>query len=302
MTNILVTGASGFIGSHLCNYLSLLGYDVYGTSRFPKSTKEKVPVLRSVYYWDGLSIFSILPDPELKFDAVINLMGEPIVGRWTKARKARLWQSRVISTRYLSESMINFTSINPKLISMSAIGFYPEGDVPMDEENEPGQGFLSSLVMEWEKSAMLSQEYGVKVTCIRTGIILGLNGGALRRILLATKFGLGGKLGSGNQWWSWVHITDLMQFIVQVLENDLPGTYNITAPVPVKQKVFASELGKVLKRPSFVWVPEFLIRLVFGEFSQELLGSRRILPNKTQSIGYVFSFNDLNDALKELLT
>ena len=302
MANILVTGASGFIGSYLCSYLSSLGYDVYGFSRFPKSTKEKVPVLRSVYYWDGLSNPSDSFDSEMKFDAVINLMGEPIVGRWTKKKKNRLWQSRVMATRYLSESMVNFTSNNPILISMSAIGFYPEGNIVMDEENGPGQKFLSSLIVEWEKSAMAGQAYGVKVTCIRTGIVLGLNGGVLRRMLLPAKFGLAGKLGSGNQWWSWVHIKDLMQFIVHILEKDLSGTFNVTAPIPVQQKVFASVLGKVLKRPSFFWIPEFAIRLVFGEFSQELLGSRRILPNKAQSIGYVFSYNDLDYALKEILT
>ena len=301
MENILVTGASGFIGSHVCNHLSSLGYNVYGLSRFPEYTKAKVPILKSVYFWDGLSKPSWFTDLEINFDAVINLMGEPVVGRWTKSKKNKMWQSRVLATRYLSESMNNFTKNNAKLISMSAIGFYPESDVPSNEDSDSGQDFLSSLVVEWEKAAMVAKEYGVNVTCLRTGIVLDPTGGALRRMLLPAKFGLGGNLGSGNQWWSWVHIMDLMQFIVYILQNNLSGIYNVTSPVPIQQKKFARILGKTLKRPAFFWIPEIVIRLIFGEFSQELLGSRRIIPTNTLSSGYVFSFSDLNKALRELL-
>lgn len=302
MENILVTGASGFIGSHICNHLSSIGYNVHGLSRSPEYTKVKVPVLKSVQFWDGLSKLSGFSDPEIKFNAVINLMGEPVVGRWTKNKKDQLWQSRVVATRYLAESMENFTDNNSKLISMSAIGLYPESDLPIDEENESGQGFLSSLVVEWEKAAMVAQQFGVNVTCLRTGIVLSSTGGALRRMLLPAKFGLGGNLGSGNQWLSWVHIMDLMQFVVYILQNNISGIYNVTSPAPVQQKVFARTLGKVLKRPSFLWIPEFVIRSIFGEFSQELLGSRRIVPTKALSSGYVFSFSNLNEALGELLT
>ena len=141
----------------------------------------------------------------------------------------------------------------------------------------------------------------MNVTCLRTGIVLDPTGGALRRMLLPAKFGLGGNLGSGNQWWSWVHIMDLMQFIVYILQNNLSGIYNVTSPVPIQQKKFARILGKTLKRPAFFWIPEIVIRLIFGEFSQELLGSRRIIPTNTLSSGYVFSFSDLNKALRELL-
>jgi len=298
---ILVTGATGFIGQKLCEVLSQSGHHLVGLSRSVDSAKQKLPDLSEVFSWDPEREYA----PMEAFDgveAVIHLAGESVVGRWSKEKKQRIYDSRVLGTKHLVGSMMKAEDKPQILISTSAIGFYGDrGDDALSESEPADNDFLAQVCKDWEVEANRASDANIRVANLRVGIVLGSGGGALDAMLLPTKLGAGGPLGSGKQWWSWVHVADVIGLIEHLLQSDIDGPVNATAPNPVRQKEFAQALGRVLNRPSFLPAPSFALKTILGEFSVELLSSKKVLPQKAQNSGFVFKFPELEAALINLL-
>ncbi len=296
--NILITGGTGFIGSALSRELSNSGHKVIITSRRKTPPKlENIEIVR----WDIQTPLS--SEIMSGIDAVINLAGESLIsGRWTKRRKERIMSSRVNTTRLLVESMKN---ANPKLkvlISVSAVGYYgPHGNEYVTEDAPPASDFLAEVCKAWEKEALRAQESGVRVVITRFGVVLESDGGALPKMAIPFKFFLGGHLGSGQQWFSWVHREDIIGFMKYALENEsVSGHFNLTSPQPVTNKEFCSALGKALNRPSWFHVPAFMIKLTLGEVGRVLLTGQRVLPEKALKAGYRFKYTEVNEALRAI--
>ncbi len=298
---VLVTGATGFVGRRLCEVLHQEGHEVTALSRDPASARRKVPALQNAFAWDPETG---PPPPEVfaAVAAVVNLAGESVVGRWTESKQQAIRNSRVVGTRHLVRGIAAASTRPRALISASAIGFYGDrGDEELTEESAPGQDFLARTCQEWEQEAQRAADLGVRVVTPRIGIVLGPGGGALDAMLLPFKLGAGGPLGSGRQWWSWVHRDDLIKLISFALDSNCEGALNATAPHPVRQKDFAKVLGRVLHRPAFLPAPAFALKIVLGGFSTELLSSKRVHPRKTQDAGFLFRFPELYDALADAL-
>ena len=296
--NILITGGTGFIGSALSRELSNSGHKVIIASRRKTPPKlENIEIVR----WDIQTPLS--SEIMSGIDAVINLAGESLIsGRWTKKRKERIMSSRVNTTRLLVESMKN---ANPKpkvLISVSAVGYYgPHGDEYVTEDFPPASDFLAEVCKAWGKEALKAQELGVRVVITRFGVVLESDGGALSKMAIPFKFFLGGHLGSGQQWFSWVHREDIIGFMKYALENEyVSGHFNLTSPQPVTNKEFCSALGKALNRPSWFHVPAFMIKLTLGEVGKVLLTGQRVLPEKALKAGYQFKYPEINEALRAI--
>ena len=298
---ILITGATGLIGRALCSSLAAGGHELHVLSRSPKSAKESLPAVREAFRWTS----SQAPPPPCfeGVDAIVNLAGESVVGRWTEAKKQAIVESRVDGTRLLIDGLREAAGRPRVLISGSAVGFYGDrGDEELTEESAPGDDFLADTSVAWEREALAAEELGVRVVTLRTGIVLAKEGGALGQMLLPAKLGLTGPLGSGSQWWSWIHRDDLIGLIRFAIEREeLSGPLNGTAPNPVRQKEFAQTLGQVLSRPAFLPAPEFALKAILGGFSEELLSSKRVLPAAAQAHGYSFAHPDLEGALRAAL-
>ena len=300
---VLVTGATGFIGSRLSERLSEGGHEIIVLSRSAESARRKLPMISTAYDWSSLEG----PPPADAFTgvhAVIHLAGESISGRWTAAKKRVLRESREIGTRNLVAG-IGLLQDKPKvLVSVSAIGYYGDGgEEDLNESSKPGETFLAQEVcVPWEAEARKVESHGVRAVQVRNGLVLGKTGGPLPALLTPAKFGVSGPLGSGKQWWSWVHIEDQIGIMLHAIDHDeIRGPLNATAPNAVRQKVFARTLGKVLGRPAFMPAPGFMLRLVLGEFAGELLISAKVLPSIAQQSGYTFQYPQLAEALREIL-
>ena len=236
-------------------------------------------------------------------DAVVHLAGESVVGLWTAGKRKAIVESRVTGVRNLLQG-IAASDVRPRrLIGASAIGYYGDrGDAQLDESAPPGEGFLSETCMAWESETRRAEALGLETTTLRIGIVLEADGGALGAMLTPFKLGLGGPLGNGRQWWSWIHRDDLVGLIAHCLEDPSPPkTVNAVSPEPVRQKRFAQTLGRVLNRPAVLPAPAFAIRLLLGGFSDELLSSKRVVPEAAQDAGYLFAFPDLETALRQAL-
>lgn len=299
--NILITGATGFIGTKLCRTLALQGNRVTALSRDANRAKNQISELSEAYDWNPES--EPAPREALEgIEAVIHLLGESVVGRWTLAKKTAIHKSRVASTRNLVATLGSLNSRPHTLISASAIGYYGDRmDEKLTEDSAPGSDFLANVGQEWEMEACKAEDYGISVSRLRIGIVLGLGGGALGAMLLPFRFGLGGPLGSGQQWWSWIHLDDLIGLVNHLLKNNHSGAVNAVAPSPVRQKQFARALGDALSRPALLPTPAFALKLIMGEFASELLSSKLVLPATARQSGYTFRYPDLENALSDLL-
>ena len=299
---VLISGATGFVGRALCRHLLGKGDEVWAFSRRPARALASLEAGSRVFAWDAATV----EPPTEAFedvDAVIHLAGEPVAGRWTQAKREAIRASRVDSTQLLVAAMAKLENPPKTLISASAIGYYGEkGDAEVSEESGPDNDFLAQTAVAWEAAALRAELSGVRVVCLRTGIILGQGGGALEAMLLPFKLGVGGPLGSGKQWWSWVAFDDVIGLIDFALRTpEVAGPLNVTAPNPVRQKDFAKALGKALNRPTFLPAPAFALKLALGGFSAELLSSKKVLPRKAERLGYRFRFNDLDDCLQHII-
>jgi len=297
---ILITGGTGFIGRSLCKALLRAGHQLTVFSRKPETVSEKcgigVAALKSLAEWTS----------DQHFDAVINLAGEPIIGsRWGERRKQILWDSRVTLTEHLIDKIHNAESKPEVLISGSAVGVYGnQGDALLDEKSVPApDDFGQKLCQAWEDTASRAREFGVRVCLLRTGLVIGKDGGFLQKMLLPFKLGLGARLGDGKQWMSWVHIKDHVAMTQYLLESPmLGGAFNLTAPEPVTNEEFTRRLAKVLSRPAFLSIPAWFLRLSAGEMAELMLSSQRVLPRRFQGERFKFSFETLDLALRDTLT
>jgi uncharacterized protein (TIGR01777 family) len=235
-------------------------------------------------------------------DAVIHLAGEPVAQRWTEGAKERILQSRVAGTRALVEAISRLEARPKVLVSASAIGFYGDrGDEVLTEESSRGDGFLADVCVAWEQEALKAEELGVRVSRVRFGVVLGAEGGALAKMLPVFRAGLGGPIGKGQQWMSWIHVADAVGMLMSALSEGVE-VWNATASQPVRNAEFSRTLGRVLRRPAVFPVPGFVLRLMFGEMATMLTGSQRVAPEAAGKAGYRFEFPELEAALKDLLT
>ena len=290
--NLLITGGTGFVGSALCSRLLEEQHKIVVLSRDPESIK---PPIKAVANLDQLSNDDI-------FDVVINLAGEPIANkRWNDQQKKRIFGSRIETTEALIEYFKKSKHKPKLLINGSAIGYYDTAKTNdnIDEKSGCDDSFSSQLCQKWEAAALEAESLGIRTCLIRTGIVLGKNGGALSKMLPPFKMGLGGRIGYGKQWMSWIHLDDLVGIILYCINNDnLKGAVNGTSPNPVINEVFTKTLGTALKRPTIFPMPEIVIKLLMGQMGEELLLSgKRVLPRKALDAGYIFKYKTLEDAL-----
>jgi len=295
---IVVAGGTGFIGSALCERLMEIGYSLVLLSQRP--ALPHTPSNRQLITWNPPEGGS-WEEAVNGADAVINLAGEPIPSkRWTTAQKEKIRASRVNATRALVAA-IGKAKIKPEiLLNASAIGYYgPRGNEIVGEDTEPGKDFISQVCVDWEREAQKVESYGVRVVKLRTGIVLGKGGGALAKMIPPFKLYIGGPLGTGKQWVSWIHMEDEVGLIIHLLQKgDAAGGVNATAPSPVTMKALCRSMGKVLGRPSWAPVPSFALRLILGEMADVVLTGQRVLPVKAQKLGYNFKYTDLTEALR----
>lgn len=296
---ITLSGATGFLGRHLVERLCKEGHSVCLLTRRPLTG---LPNGVETYIWNPPRVE---PSPEAfeNSDAVIHLAGATVNQRWTEESKKLLRSSRLDSTRALVQAISTLSRRPSLFLSASATGFYGNrGDETLTESSSAGNGFLADLSVDWEREANLARSLGMRVQCLRTGVVLGMDGGALPSMLPVFRIGIGGRLGSGQQWMSWIHIEDWVGCVLHLLAANLPsGPVNLTAPQPVRNAEFTTALGKTLHRPAFLIVPELALKLLFGEMSSVLLGSQRVLPELILKSGYEFRYQGLESGLRSLL-
>ena len=302
MANVLVTGGTGFIGTRVCAALHQQGDTVRVLSRDPTRAQTKLQWAREFYGWTP-ETEKLPSEATSDVNAVVHLAGETIAGRWNAEKKRRIRDSRVLSTRNLVSSFETVDTKPDVLVCASAIGYYGDsGDEHFTEVSPAGTDFLAEVCEEWEAEAQKALAFGIRVVMVRIGLVLGLGGGLLAQVLLPFKMGVGGILGSGQQWMSWVHVDDVVGIVLHALENgEISGPLNATAPVPVRNTEFTKTLGSVLRRPTLFPVPTFGLRLMMGEFADFVLLSQNVLPEKTEVSGYEFRYRTLEPALRDLL-
>lgn len=295
---ILITGASGLFGNHLIPFFKEKSHEVFTLVRKnPKSANE--------IQWDSEKGFNESEKIKLEsFDAVLHLAGDNIAAEnWSQEKKKRMVDSRVVGTKLLVDAL-KLCQYPPKIfISASAEGYYGRstGDTILTEESPKGIGFLAELCANWEAEAQKAESFS-RVVLLRTGIVLAKDGGAIEKMLTPFKLGVGGVIGSGKQWMPWVAIDDIIGVIDFLLENEISGAINLVAPNPVTNYEFTKALGKALHRPTIFPLPEFAIKMMFGEMGEELLlKGTRVIPKRLLELGYKFKFENLDDALNHIL-
>jgi uncharacterized protein (TIGR01777 family) len=295
---IAITGASGFIGRRLMKLLAARGHRLHVLSRHAGTN---LPAGVQLSVWDPL----LGPAPEdalLDADAVLHLAGEPVAQRWTAAAKQRIRDSRVVGTSHLVAALADCSPRPATLVCASAIGYYgSRGDELLSEDSAPGTGFLADVCVGWEREAAKAEALGMRVTRIRTGVVLDPRGGALKPMLAPFRFGLGGPLGGGRQWMSWIHASDLAEMFRFALENPAPPVLNGVAPGSVTNAEFTRALATALHRPAFLPVPKLALRMLFGEMADMLLASQRVAPVAAEAAGFQFQHPQLAEALGDLL-
>jgi uncharacterized protein len=297
---VLVSGVSGPIGKALIPSLESCGA---GIARLVREGSGPGPATATeIIRWDPAT--PIAPESVSGFDAVIHLAGESIVGRWTEAKKKEIRDSRVVGTTNLARALAQAKDKPRVFVCSSAIGYYGDrGGEVLHEESEPGRGFLAEVCREWEAATRAAAEAGIRTVQIRTGVVLSPKGGALGKMLTPFKLGLGGNLGNGRQWMSWIDVQDMVGAIHHIVKTDLvQGPVNMVAPKPVTNAEFTRTLASVLSRPAILPLPEFAVKLAFGEMGETaLLGSQRVEPAQLVTSGYPFRFRELRASLEGLL-
>jgi len=290
--NIVVAGGSGFIGTALVRALLARGADVAVLSRHPAKVRDGRGV-----GWDGAA------EAVRDADAVVNLAGENVgEGRWTEARRQCILRSRLEATRTLVEALRATPERKRAFVNAAAVGYYgPRGDEVLDESAPSGGGFLAEVVRQWEAAAREAEAFS-RATILRFGVVLG-PGGALAKMMLPFRFGVGGRVGSGKQWMSWIDRDDVVRMVLWALDNEaVRGVYNATAPEPVTNRDFTRALGRAMHRPAIMPAPAFALRLLFGRMADEiLLGGQRVVPARAAREGFVFEFPNLDRALAHAL-
>jgi uncharacterized protein (TIGR01777 family) len=292
---ILISGSTGLIGSALVPALRARGCSVISLTRKGASGPGQIR-------WNPEQ-----PDPDYavpEVDAVIHLAGEPIASRWTEEKKKRIHESRVISTTNLARALARAERRPKVFVCSSAVGYYGDrGDEVLTEESPAGSGFLPEVCREWEAAADAAKQAGIRTVHLRTGLVLSPNGGALKPMLLPFKLGLGGRIGNGQQWWSWIALEDMVGTVLHALQSgSLAGAANAVAPNPVTNQEFTRTLAGVLGRPAILPVPAFAVKLAMGEMGTNLLlSSQRVLPKALEDSGYRFKNVELRETLERIV-
>jgi uncharacterized protein (TIGR01777 family) len=293
---VLVSGSSGLIGAALCSFLAAKGYQVTRLVRGASSEEGHIS-------WNPDK--PLAPESVSGFDAIVHLAGESIVGRWTDAKKRAIHDSRVLGTRALAEALAK-TAQRPRVfILASAIGYYGDrGEEILHEESPSGSGFLPEVCREWEAASKPAADAGVRTAHTRFGIVLSKTGGALAKMLPPFRFGIGGNMGNGRQWWSWIDLQDVVGAIEHVIKTrSLYGAVNVVSPNPVTNAEFTKILASVLSRPAVIPMPALVARLALGQMADELLlASQRVEPAKLVANGYAFQQPNLRQALQAILS
>lgn len=302
---IALTGATGFVGSHLVAKLNKAQHSLVILSRNPERARRLFPPTT----FPQLEVVGYQPLASGDWqqaiagcDAVVNLAGEPIAERWSPEHKKAILESRQIGTRKIVEAIAKAEPKPRLLINPSAIGYYGSSETAtFTEKSPPGSDFLADVCQKWEAEAQAVKALGVRPVIIRFGIVLG-NGGALGKMLTPFKLFAGGPLGNGRQWFSWIHREDLVDFILEAIHRpDFEGTFNGTAPNPVRMSQFCTTLGEILNRPSWLPVPDFALELLLGEASKVVLEGQQVLPEATLATGFRYQFATIKPALSDIL-
>jgi uncharacterized protein (TIGR01777 family) len=297
--NILITGATGLIGSYLVKVLSARGDEVFIVTRNSSSAGRVFPGVKNFAEWNNLDSLK-----NVKINAVINLAGMNLdEKRWNEKVKKQLYDSRINSTRKLVEFMKTMTHKPEVLINASGVDYYGNtGDKDIYEDSPPADLFISQLVYDWEKEALEAEKSGVRVVTLRTGFVIAKDSKAFKKMVLPFKLFAGGYAGSGKQYLSWIHVDDLVRVYEFILDNaQIKGAVNAVSPNPERMKDFAKYIGKALHRPWFYPAPGFLLKILFGEIAVVLISGRRALPKKLQDAGFKFKYKKAADAIKDCL-
>ncbi|MGB7401433.1 MAG: TIGR01777 family oxidoreductase [Arcobacter sp.] len=281
MRTIAISGASGFVGSSLTKFFSNLDYKILPIKREILNDKTKLEELLN------------------KSDILINLAGANIINRWSESYKKLLYSSRINTTQKLVSAIKNIDNPPKLLISTSAVGIY-DNKATYDENGTYSNDFLSSICQEWEKEALKAKSENTKVSIFRFGIVLGKDGGALQKMILPFKLGLGGVIGSGEQAFSYIHIEDLLEAYKFVIENSFEDTFNLSAPTPTTNKGLTQALGKTLKRPTILPVPEFVLNIIFSEGAKVLTDGQSAFPKKLLDLGFEFKYKTIQETIENL--
>ena len=302
---IAITGATGLVGSRLVEKLNQAGHQILVFTRNPNKAQKTFPASR----YPNLEIVRYTPQESGDWqnsvsgcDAVVNLAGEPIAERWSPQQKQAIMESRQIGTRKLVEAIAMAADKPQVLVSGSAIGYYGTSETAVFKENStPGKDFLAQVCQNWEAEAQKVTESGVRLVIVRIGIVLA-NGGALGKMLGPFKMFAGGPIGSGKQWFSWIHRDDLVNLIIRGVEDSqMSGAYNATAPHPVRMSTLCDTLGQVMNRPSWLPVPDFVLEVLLGDGAVVVLEGQQVLPEKTKSTGFDYQYAELKSALAEIV-
>lgn len=298
---IVLAGGAGFIGRAMAQAWAS-AHQVIVLTRDVERARQRLPESVACVRWDGQTQGEWVSMLE-GADALINLAGESIAQRWTPAVKERLRQSRLQPTRLLVEAAAQLRQPPATMLQASAIGIYDQNPaLEVDETSPSGTGFLAEMCVEWEAAARPAESLGIRLCWMRIGIVLGEGGGALEKMRTPFMVGIGGPLGSGKQWLSWIHVDDVVgaaQFLME--QKALSGVFNFTAPNPATMNEFARTLGRVLQRPALLRVPSFVLHLMLGEMAQSLLEGSRVLPLRLLEAGYTFRYPELESALRAVL-
>lgn len=296
---IFISGGTGFVGQCLSESLLNAGHRVIASGTRKKQSK----IIHENFQY--IPADTTLPGHWQEYvnqaDAIVNLAGRTIFNYWTKAYKQNIYDSRILTTRNIVDALPENNDII--MCSTSAVGFYGDCKNETITEDSPGANdFLAALARDWEAEALKAELKGTRVALARFGIILGRNGGAMKQMLPAFGFGMGGPLGNGNQWFPWIHMDDIVNAIIFILgNNDIKGPLNFSAPGVVRQKDFAKILGRVLKRPAFMPVPGFMLRMILGELGGMLLSGQKAMPGKLLKYGYSFKYPDIGTAVENIV-